>query len=84
MFSQKTKRTLFFFINNKLDSNYGIHLQESQHNFNQNFQFLHIQNKGQKLNFLEALEINELKNSQTLLNDQLDLNNFSLLNIFTI
>ena len=49
------------FINNKLDSNYGIHLQESQHNFNQNFQILHLQNKGQKLNLLEALEINKLK-----------------------
>lgn len=29
--------------------------------------------KGQKLNFLESLEINELKHSGLLLNDQLDL-----------
>ena len=83
-FRKRLKEHYSSFINNKLDSNYGIHLQESQHNFNQNFQILHLQNKGQKLNLLEALEINKLKNSQILLNDQLDLNNSPLLNLFTI
>ena len=74
-FRKRLKEHYFSFINKKLDSNYGIHLQESKHNFNQDFQILHIQNKGQKLNLLEALEINKLQNSQFLLNHQLDLNN---------
>ena len=48
------------------------------------FQILHIQNTGQKLNLLEALANNKLKKSQFLLNGQLDLNNSPLLDLFTM
>ena len=44
--------------------------------------FLHTENKGFKLNVLESMEINKLKNTDLLLNDQLDLNRFPLLNLF--
>ena len=64
--------------------NYGIYLTESKHNFNHDFQILHIQNKGQKFNLLEALETNKLKISQFLLIDQLDLNNSRFLNFSMI
>ena len=62
-FRKRLKEHYSSYINKKLDSNYGIHLPESKHNFNHDFQILHIQNKGQKLNLLEALEINKLKKS---------------------
>ena len=70
------------FIKDKNDSNYANHLIEYQHNFDPNFKILHSENKGIKLNLLESLEINKLKNSNLLLNDQLDLNNSPLLNLF--
>lgn len=70
------------FINSKIDSNYATHLIEENHSFNGNYKILHTENKGHKLNYLECLEINKLKNSGNLLNDQLDLNHSPLLNIF--
>ena len=70
------------FRNKKLESNYGRHLVETGHNFNSDFEILHVENKGLKLNMLESLEINKQRNTNNLLNDQLDLNNSPLLNIF--
>ena len=72
------------FLLNKNDSNYANHLISENHNLNSNFNILHIQNKGIRLNYQESLEINELRNSNLLLNDQIDLNNSSLLNIFSL
>lgn len=69
------------FLNNKHDSNYANHLLEEQHTLNNTFTILHVENKGRKLNLLESLEINKLKNSNLLLNDQLDLNRSPLLNL---
>ena len=71
------------FINNKNNSTYSNHLLENQHTFDENFKILHVENKGKKLNLLESLEIKRLKNSNLLLNDQLELNNSPLLNLFT-
>lgn len=70
------------FIKNKTDSNYSNHLLETNHTFNFNYDILHIEDKGKKLNLLESLEINKLKNNNILLNDQLDLNGSPLLNLF--
>lgn len=71
--------------NNNTNSNFAKHLLESNHILSQNhsLQILHIEEKGPKLNLLEALEINKLnKNARViLLNDQIDLNNSPLLNI---
>jgi GIY-YIG catalytic domain len=72
------------FLNQKTDSTYSNHIIEENHDFDENFEILHINSKGTKLNFLEALEINRLKNSENLLNDQTDINNSPLLNLFTV
>ena len=69
------------FLNNKNNSTYSNHLIENQHTFDENFKVLHVENKGKKLNFLESLEINRLKNTDILLNDQLELNHSPLLNL---
>ena len=55
---------------------------QSNHEFDLNFEILHTEGKGLKLNLLESLEINKLKNTDVLLNDQIDLNNSPLLNMF--
>lgn len=70
------------FNNNNKDSNYANHLIENNHTFNNNFDILHSETKGLKLNLLESLEINKLKHTDILLNDQIDLNNSPLLNLF--
>ena len=54
----------------------------SYHIFDDNFEILHVSNKGLKLNALESLEINKRKFDNILLNDQLDLNTSPLLNLF--
>lgn len=82
-FNKRIKEHYSSFINGKSDSNYGLHLRECNHSFNQNFKILHSENKGHRLNLLETLEINKLKNSENLLNDQLELNNSPLLNLFS-
>ena len=72
------------FINNKVEhSNYAKHLVNENHNFDENFKILHIENKGQKLNNLEIMEINKYKHNDLLLNDQVELSNSPLLNIFS-
>lgn len=70
------------FLKEKTDSTYANHLLSEKHNFNEDFKILHKENKGKKLNLLESLEINKLKNTNLLLNDQLDLNGSPLLNLF--
>ena len=69
------------FLNKNYTSNYASHLLRNDHVFNNNYKILHYHNKSRKLNLLESLEINKLKNSDLLLNDQLDLNNSPLLNL---
>ena len=81
-FGKRIKEHYSNFVNNKNSSNYANHLLESNHTFNPNFDILHIADKGHKLNNLESLEINKLRNSNLLLNDQLDLNSSPLLNLF--
>ena len=49
-FRERLKEHYSFLLIKNLILINGIYLQESQHNFNQNVQILHIQNKGQKLN----------------------------------
>ena len=63
-------------------SNFAKHfLIETDHVFNTDFEILHVENKGLKLNALESLEINRLKNNDILLNDQIDINSSPLLNL---
>ena len=81
-FSKRIKEHYTNFIKKKTHSNYANHLIEYKHNFNPNFQILHIENKGPKLDLLESLEINKLKNTNRLLNYQTDLNRSPLLNLF--
>jgi len=70
------------FLKNKTDSTYAEHLIKENHSFNDSFDILHVEQKSLKLNLLETLEINKQKNSVNLLNDQTDVNNSPLLNIF--
>ena len=62
-------------------SNYANHLLEANHRFNNNYKVLHQEQKGEKLNALEALEIDKLRDDNVLLNNQLDLNSSPLLNL---
>ncbi|XP_050503867.1 uncharacterized protein LOC126882821 isoform X1 [Diabrotica virgifera virgifera] len=64
-------------------STYALHLLDHNHSFNEKFQILHIQNKGLKLSFLESMEINKLKNTDIILNEQLETNSSLLLNLFS-
>lgn len=69
-------------------SNFNQHLQEQDHKITGVHQpeILHIQNKSQLLNLLEALEINRIAKNSThiVLNDQVDLSSSPLLNLFNI
>lgn len=68
-----------------LNSNFSKHLIDNNHSLslNHQLQILHVEEKGMRLNLLEALEINKLnKNANiNILNDQMDLNNSPLLNL---
>lgn len=70
------------FLKNKNNSTFANHLLEEQHSFNDNFEILHTSMKGAKLTLLESLEINRYKKSNNLLNDQTDINNSPLVNLF--
>ena len=59
-----------------------MHLLEEDHIFDENFEILHVSNKGKMLDNLESLEINRRKSLDILLNDQLDLNDSPFLNLF--
>lgn len=56
------------------------------HNYNDEFEILHVYEKGKKLDFLEAMEINRVKKFPPglLLNGQLELNSSPLLTEFCI
>lgn len=82
-FSKRIKEHQASFIKRKTDSHYANHLLESGHNFNSNFKILHTEDKGPRLSLLESMEVNKLKNTDRLLNVQLDLNASPLLNLFT-
>lgn len=68
----------------KQDSTYANHLLEENHLPSPEFKILHVENKGLKLNLLESLEINKIKNcnKNIILNDQLEINMSPLLNLF--
>ena len=68
------------FLLNKNDSNYANHIISEIHNFN----ILYIQNKGIRFNNLKSLEINKVRNSNLLLDDQIDLNNYPQSNNKTV
>lgn len=70
------------FINQKSNSAFADHLIQENHDFCNDFEIMHVQNKGPKLNFLESLEINKYKNSDILTNNQIDLNCSPLLNLY--
>ena len=70
------------FVYKKTDSTFANHLLEEQHSFNDKFKIVHVENKSKKLSLLESLEINKLKNSDIMLNDQIETNCSPLLNLF--
>lgn len=59
-----------------LKLNNANHLKLENHNFDVNFDILHTQRRRLKLNLQGALETIQFKNSNNLVNDQLDLNNY--------
>ena len=69
--------------NNKLDSNFAIHLNEMNHTCEKNnLEILHIASKGPKMDFLEAYEIQKAINKgSNILNDQVDLFHSDVLKI---
>ena len=72
----------FIYNDGKSKWNYSKHILNENHIFNDDFNILHIATKGAKLNALESLQIDKLKNKNKLLNDKLELNNNSpLLNL---
>lgn len=80
-FGKRIKEHKTSFNKKHSNSHYAIHLNSEQHNFDENFEILHLENKSKKLNLLESMEINKCKRLNVLLNDQLDLNNSPLLNL---
>ena len=72
------------FTKNNKHSTYADHLKSENHIFNNNFDILHVEQKGLKLNLLESLEINKLKNTPNLLNDKRDICPSPLLNLMII
>ena len=67
------------------DSNFAEHLITSDHKFKaeENVEFLHFNNKGRRLNILEALEITRVirDNSNQSLNDQIHFSQFNTTNL---
>ena len=63
-------------------SKYADHTLYENQFFDDDFKILHVTNKAVRLNALESLEIIKKKLNNVLLNDQLDLNSFPLLNLF--
>ncbi|XP_045466683.1 uncharacterized protein LOC123675373 [Harmonia axyridis] len=70
------------FTSNTTHSTYANHLKECRHEFNNNYQILHTENKSSRLTLLESLEINRYNSKKVLLNEQTDVNRSPLLNIF--
>ena len=80
-FEKRIKEHKTSFNKKYTNSHYALHLNNEKHNFDKNFEILHLENKSIKLNLLESMEINKHKKLNILLNDQLDLNNSPLLNL---
>lgn len=80
-FKDRIKEHKKCFDNNSTTSSYAEHLILNNHNFDENYKVLHIENKGKKLNLLETLEINRLNKIGSTLNDQTELSNSPLLNL---
>ncbi|KAI5632973.1 GIY-YIG catalytic domain-containing protein [Phthorimaea operculella] len=65
-------------------STFAEHLNEHDHTFevSKNVKYLHITNKGRKMDMLEAIEINRHKTKFDILNDQTCLSTSPILNYF--
>ncbi|KAI5631461.1 reverse transcriptase (RNA-dependent DNA polymerase) domain-containing protein [Phthorimaea operculella] len=65
-------------------STFAEHLNENNHRFDdsKNVKYLHIANKGRKMDTLEAMEINRHKSKFNILNDQTCLSSSPILNYF--
>lgn len=71
------------FNNGITDSNNREHLNSKINKNNENFEIVHHEVTGIRLNYLESSEINRQKCSEILLEDQLDLNVSSIPSLFT-
>lgn len=82
-FSTRLKEHIRVWRTKKGESAFGEHLHAENHTFDpgRDFSALHFCNKSRKLDALEALEINKMKNDPLLLNEKTDLNSSPLLNI---
>lgn len=75
------EHTKSFFKNDGV-SHFAKHfLDFNNHVFSDEFKILHTENKGTRLDILEALEINKLKHKNILLNEQININNSPLLSL---
>lgn len=70
-------------VDRKIRSNDAKHLIEGKHSFKGIFEILHFEKKGQTLNSFDTLEINRLKHSRVLLNDQLERNHSPFSNLLS-
>lgn len=66
----------------KFNSTPFLYCYVLNHTFKVNFEILITENKGLKVSYLELLKIKKKRYSDKLLNDQKDLSNSPLLNLF--
>lgn len=81
-FDIRIKEHLRAFNNKKTTSTYAEHLLQEKHVPNPKFKILHVSQKKNVVDLLEIVEINKLKYEDTIVNNQLVLNNSPLLNLF--
>lgn len=80
-FENRIKEHKRSYLKNYNNSHYATHLLNDSHKFDDNFKILHYENKLEKLNFLENMEIFKNKNTNLLLNEQVGVVNSPLLNL---
>lgn len=66
----------------KHDSTYASHLLKTGQIANRSYEILHVEKKSQTLKSLQTQKINKFNKQNILLNDQTELNNSFLLNMF--
>jgi hypothetical protein len=84
-FSSRIKEHVRSWVNNKDNSNFALHLNKENHSFNPevDVEFLHVVGKSKLMTTLEILEIRKLERdmAQISLNDQINFNNFGIINL---
>lgn len=83
-FKTRIKEHISSWKKNTNTSTFAEHLNENDHTFDasKNVKYLHMANKGRKMDTLEAIEINRHKTKFNILNDQTCLSASPILNYF--